>query len=276
MTGSPTSEAAPRAGDHAGARGPANGDAPVLQVRDVVVRYGGVVAVSRVSFDLFRGKILGLIGPNGAGKSSLLAAIGGQQRAKGGSILLQGRDVTRSAPYTRAQHGLVRTFQTTSEFEGMTVFENLLVAGRGAVGASLWRVVARSRTNRAEERRAAAKAWGVLERFEMADLADAYGHELSGGQRRLVEIMRCLMRDPAVLLLDEPMVGVAPHLVAKFINDLRAVAAEGIGLVIVEHALEVIEQLCDVVVVMALGEVIAEGTYAAVVGDEGVRRAYLA
>ena len=276
MTGSPTSEAAPRADDHGGARGPANADAPVLQVRDVVVRYGGLVAVSRVSFDLFRGKILGLIGPNGAGKSSLLAAIGGQQRAKGGSILLQGRDVTRSAPYTRAQHGLVRTFQTTSEFEGMTVFENLLVAGRGAVGASLWRVVARSRTNRAEERRAAAKAWGVLERFEMADLADAYGHELSGGQRRLVEIMRCLMRDPAVLLLDEPMVGVAPHLVAKFINDLRAVAAEGIGLVIVEHALEVIEQLCDVVVVMALGEVIAEGTYAAVVGDEGVRRAYLA
>jgi branched-chain amino acid transport system ATP-binding protein len=248
----------------------------VLEARDVVVRYGGVAAVNHVSFDLHPGQILGLIGPNGAGKSSLLAAIGGQLRAQGGSILLGGRDVTRAAPYTRARHGIVRTFQTTSEFEGMTVFENLLVAGRGASGASLWRVATRWRANGAEERAAAVKAWEVLDRFEMADLADAYGRELSGGQRRLVEIMRCLMRDPSVLLLDEPMVGVAPHLVAKFIRDLRSVAAEGIGLVIVEHALEVIEQLCDVVVVMALGEVIARGSYEAVVSHEGVRRAYLA
>lgn len=272
-----TGTAAPVAGaiGTAAERPAAGGAAPALEVRDVVVRYGGVAAVNRVSFDLSPGQILGLIGPNGAGKSSLLAAIGGQQRAQGGSIVLGGRDVTGTAPYTRAHHGIVRTFQTTSEFEAMTVFENLLVAGRGAAGASLWRVTTRWRTNREEERQVATKAWQVLERFEMADLADAYGRELSGGQRRLVEIMRCLMRDPSVLLLDEPMVGVAPHLVAKLVRDLRSVAAEGIGLVIVEHALEVIEQLCDVVVVMALGEVIAQGSYETVVQDEGVRRAYL-
>lgn len=254
---------------------PKTAGAPVLEVRDVVVRYGGVSAVSGVSVDLFRGQALGLIGPNGAGKSSLLAAIGGQQRTHGGTIRLQGRNITRAAPYTRAHHGLVRTFQTTGEFEGMTVFENLLVAGRGAAGASLWRVVGHPRANRDHEKQTMAKAWEVLERFEMTHVADAYGHELSGGQRRLVEIMRCLMRDPSVLLLDEPMVGVAPHLVARFIRDLRTVAAEGIGLIIVEHALEVIEQLCDVVVVMALGEVIASGSYEEVVADEGVRRAYL-
>ena len=251
------------------------GGIPVLEVRDVVVRYGGVVAVNGVSFNLYPGQIVGLIGPNGAGKSSLLASIGGQQRAQSGTILLQGRNVTRAAPYTRARHGLVRTFQTTSEFENMTVFENLLVAGRGASGAALSRVTTRWRANRAEEQRVEVKAWEILDRFEMVDLVDAYGRELSGGQRRLVEVMRCLMRDPVVLLLDEPMVGIAPHLVQRFVRDLRAVAAEGIGLVIVEHALEVIEQLCDVVVVMALGQVIAEGSYEQVVANEEVRRAYL-
>ncbi|MGH9108435.1 MAG: ABC transporter ATP-binding protein [Acidimicrobiales bacterium] len=265
-----------RAADSTTGPGPDPGGAPVLRVRDVLVRYGGVAAVSHVSFDLLPGQILGLIGPNGAGKSSLLAAIGGQQRAQGGSIMLGDRDVTGTAPYTRAQRGIVRTFQTTSEFEAMTVFENLLVAGRGSAGASLWRLATRWSANRAAERRAQERAWEILDRFEMADVADAYGSELSGGQRRLVEIMRCLMCDPAVLLLDEPMVGVAPHLVAKLVGDLRAVAADGIGLILVEHALEVVHDLCDVVVVMALGEIIAQGDYDTVVQDEGVRRAYLA
>ena len=109
----------------------------------------------------------------------------------------------------------------------------------------------------------------------MTETANAYGAELSGGQRRLVEIMRCLMRDPALLLLDEPMVGVAPHLVKKISSDLRAVANEGIGMVLVEHALEVVRTLCDRVVVMALGRVIAEGSYDEVVTDQGVRDAYL-
>lgn len=268
--------AAPAAATGSPGAGPEPGVAPVLQVRDVLVRYGGVAAVSHVSFDLLPGQVLGLIGPNGAGKSSLLAAIGGQQRAQGGSIVLRGREVTGMAPYTRAQLGIVRTFQTTSEFEAMTVFENLLVAGRGAAGASLWQVSTRWSANRKAERRAAARAWEVLDRFEMADLADAYGRELSGGQRRLVEIMRCLMCEPSVLLLDEPMVGVAPHLVAKLVGDLRTVASDGIGLILVEHALEVVQQLCDVVVVMAMGEVIARGPYEDVVKDEGVRSAYLA
>lgn len=255
---------------------PASAGAPVLEARDILVRYGGVAAVSHVSIDLLPGQVLGLIGPNGAGKSSLLAAIGGQQRAQGGSIRLRGRDLTGTAPYTRARAGIVRTFQSTSEFEAMTVFENLLVAGRGALGASLWRTVTQWRANRQAERQVQGKAWEVLERFEMTPLADAYGHELSGGQRRLVEIMRCLMREPAVLLLDEPMVGVAPHLVARLVADLRSVAAEGIGLVIVEHALEVVREVCDVVVVMAMGEVIARGPYETVVRNEEVRRAYLA
>ncbi len=265
----------PTTGSTTAAGGAATGSPVVLEASGVVVRYGGVAAVQSVSLELRRGEILGLIGPNGAGKSSLLAALGGQLRTRGGSIRLQGRDITGMSPQARARQGISRTFQTTSEFEGMTVFENLLVSARGASGASLWNVVARPRRNRAEEETARSRAWEVLGRFEMTDTADAYGRELSGGQRRLVEIMRCLMRDPTVLLLDEPMVGVAPHLVAKLVSDLKMIAAEGIGLVIVEHALEVVSELCDKVMVMALGEVIAEGDFDSVVLDEEVRSAYL-
>jgi ABC-type branched-subunit amino acid transport system ATPase component/ABC-type branched-subunit amino acid transport system permease subunit len=248
---------------------------PVLVAKELVVRYGGVAAVQGVSLEVFPGEIVGLIGPNGAGKSSVLAALAGQMRARDGVIRLGGQDVTRSSSYARARLGLARTFQTTSEFPAMTVFENLMVSSRGAAGASLWHVAGRWRTNRAEDLAAESRAWEVLDRFEMTETANAYGAELSGGQRRLVEIMRCLMRDPALLLLDEPMVGVAPHLVKKISSDLRSVADEGIGMVLVEHALEVVRTLCDRVVVMALGRVIAEGSYGEVVTDQGVRDAYL-
>ncbi len=254
---------------------PANTRRPVMVARKLAVRYGGVAAVQDVSLEVYPGEIVGLIGPNGAGKSSVLATLAGQLRAKSGTIEINGRDVTRRSAYARARLGVARTFQTTSEFPGMTVFENLLVSSRGSAGASLWHATARYRTNRAEDRAAEVRAWAVLERFEMTETADAYGAELSGGQRRLVEIMRCLMRDPTVLLLDEPMVGVAPHLVRKITTDLRSVADEGIAMVLVEHALEVVGTLCDRVVVMALGRVIAEGTYAEVVTDRGVRDAYL-
>jgi ABC-type branched-subunit amino acid transport system ATPase component len=125
------------------------------------------------------------------------------------------------------------------------------------------------------EREVARLAWSILDRFEMSPVADLYGAELSGGQRRLVEIMRCLMREPKVLLLDEPMVGVAPHLVEKLIADLRSIQSDGIALVIVEHALEVVQELCGRVVVMALGRELALGTFDAVVADPQVQAAYV-
>jgi branched-chain amino acid transport system ATP-binding protein len=247
----------------------------LLSARDVVVAYGGVRAVNGVTLELAAGESLGLIGPNGAGKSSFLAALGGQVRLAHGSIALDGEEIGGLPAYRRARRGITRTFQLTSEFAKMTVFENLVTAGHGAEGASLRNVVVRSRATRAAERAVAARAWSVLERFEMAHVAELYGAELSGGQRRLVEIMRCLMREPKVLLLDEPMVGVAPHLVDKLISDLRSIRDEGIALVIVEHALEVVQELCERVVVMALGRPIASGTFDQVVADPEVQAAYV-
>ena len=247
----------------------------LLSAHEVVVAYGGVRAVNGISLELGAGQSVGLIGPNGAGKSSFLAALGGQVRLAQGSIALDGEEIGGLPPYRRARRGITRTFQMTSEFAKMTVFENLVTAGHGAEGASLRNVVVRRRATRSAEREVAALAWAVLDRFEMAHVADLYGAELSGGQRRLVEIMRCLMREPKVLLLDEPMVGVAPHLVEKLIADLRSIRDEGIALVIVEHALEVVQEVCERVVVMALGRSIASGTFDEVVADPEVQTAYV-
>lgn len=252
-----------------------SGSGAVLQARDVVVSYGGVHAVGGVSVSVPPRTIVGVIGPNGAGKSSFLGALGGQVKRKSGVITLAGRDISRLLPHQRARLGLARTFQTTSEFGRMTVFENLVTAAEGDTGASLGAVVLHPRQTAQRERVITERAWNTLRRFEMEHTANLYGAELSGGQRRLVEIMRCLMRDPKVLLLDEPMVGVAPHLTGKLIADLRSVAQEGPGIMIVEHALEVVRQLCDQVVVMALGKVIAAGTFDEVVQDAGVQAAYL-
>lgn len=245
---------------HWGTTAAETGTQPVLSCEDVVVRYGGVLAVAGMSLEVHRGEVLGLVGPNGAGKSSLLAAFGGQEKTASGHIWFEGRDVTTLPPYRRARLGITRTFQTTSEFEGMTVFENLMASARGSEGASFGQSTWRWRQSKKQEAEARARAWEILDRFEMVHTANLYGRELSGGQRRLVEIMRCLMRRPALLLLDEPMVGVAPHLVRRLVSDLRSIADDGIALVLVEHALEVVRELCYRVVVMAQGRAIAEGS----------------
>lgn len=250
---------------------------PALVARDIVVRYGGVLAVAGASITVNAGEAVGLVGPNGAGKSTMLGAIGGQIPISGGSICVRGLDVTSRVAHVRAQAGMVRTFQTTSEFEGLTVFENLLTAGVGQKGASLRAGFAGRKFDRSPFGvETNALAWQMLDRFEMTPQADRYAGELSGGQKRLVEIMRCLMTNPSVLLLDEPAVGVAPHLVQTLIERLLAVTRElGASLLLVEHALEVVRDVCDRVVVMSDGVVIADGTYDVVTQDEIVRVAYL-
>lgn len=253
-----------------------DGDAEaLLRTDDVVVSYGGVTAVAGMTIEVMPGEAVGLIGPNGAGKSSFLAAVGGQQRVAHGRIVLESQDITKLPTYRRARLGVVRTFQMTSEFGGMTTFENLFTAGMGVNGATLSKVVFHNRDNREESRQVTRRVWEVLDRFDAGNIANIYGRELSGGQRRLVEIMRCLMRAPKILLLDEPTVGVAPHLVARLVNDLKSLRDEGIALMIVEHALEVVKEVCDHVYVMSLGRLIAAGSYEGVVRDQAVQAAYL-
>ena len=248
----------------------------LLDVRDVRVRYGGVEAVVGASVTIDAPQIVGLIGPNGAGKSSLLAAVGGQAQSVGGKVRLGGHDVTRLPPHRRARLGIVRTFQTASVFDGLTVFENLLVAGSGDQGSTLRGALLGSNHHRVRAAGVRARAEEALEEFDLWPIADHYGRELSGGQRRLVEIARCLMRSPRLLLLDEPMVGVAPHLVLRIGEHCKAIRDRGVAIVVVEHSLEVIKAVCDRVLVMAAGEVIDDGQYEAVMNSGSVKEAYLA
>jgi ABC-type branched-subunit amino acid transport system ATPase component len=248
----------------------------LLDVRDVHVRYGGVQAVVGASVAIDAPQIVGLIGPNGAGKSSLLAAIGGQAQSVGGKVWLGGQDVTGLSPHRRARLGIVRTFQTASVFDGLTVFENLLVAGSGEQGSTLRGALRRSRRQSERAASVRARAEEALEEFDLWPIADHYGRELSGGQRRLVEIARCLMRSPRLLLLDEPMVGVAPHLVLRISEHCHAIRDRGVAIVIVEHSLEVVKAVCERVLVMAAGKVIDDGRYETVMDNGSVKEAYLA
>ena len=248
---------------------------PLVETEDLVVTYGGVRAVNGVALSVAPGEVLGIVGPNGAGKSSLLAAIGGQLRPSGGRVRLDGADITRLPPHRRAQRGVVRTFQDTSEFGRLTVFENLLVAGLGKQGASLLAATVGARAQARRTAEAAAKAAELIARFELERLRDAYAMELSGGQRRLVEVMRGLMREPKLLLLDEPTVGVAPHLSEQLRHEYRRIAASGVAVLMIEHVLEVVEEVCDRVIVMDNGEVIAEGTFDEVMRSKAVHEAYL-
>jgi ABC-type branched-subunit amino acid transport system ATPase component len=247
----------------------------LLTVDDVRRDFGGVWAVDGASFTVRKGSITSLIGPNGAGKSTVVGIIGGAVKPISGGVIFDGDDITALPPHGRARRGLVRTYQLSSEFGRLTVLENLLVAAPRQRGESWLTLVVGKRYWREEEREHVIRARTLLERFGMSEKENEYAGNLSGGQKRLVEIMRSLMADPKLLLLDEPMAGVNPTLARSIENDLVMLAREGLTLLIVEHELDVVERVSDSVVVMALGKVIATGTMAELRARREVLDAYL-
>jgi len=248
----------------------------LLEVRDLRRSFGGVHAVDGISFDAERGAITGLIGPNGAGKSTALGVIAGALPPSGGAIAFNGEDVTGWSPTRLARRGLIRTFQISSEFARLTVLENLLVGAPNHTGESLiGALVLGKRAWRAQERELVARARELLDRFEMTAKEDEYAGNLSGGQKRLLEIMRGLIAEPKLLLLDEPMAGVNPTLSRKIEGHLEELRDAGLTMLMVEHELAVVERLCHQVIVMAQGRVISEGTMEAVRRNQEVLDAYL-
>jgi branched-chain amino acid transport system ATP-binding protein len=222
-----------------------------------------------------RGRLTGIIGPNGAGKSTALAMLAGTLPATSGAILFRGEDITSLPAYKRARAGLVRTFQLASEFKRLTVIENLLAAIPGQRGETFRGAVLGRRYWGAQERNAIERAKTTLEQFGLLALADRYAGELSGGQRRLVEIMRSLMAEPEVLLLDEPMAGVHPRLAHQIGMTLVGLCEGGMTVVMVEHELSIMDEFCDPVIVLAEGRVLAEGSMQTLRATEEVVEAYL-
>lgn len=250
-------------------------DRALLAASDVYRHFDGVLAVDGVSIEVPKGKITGLIGPNGAGKSTFLAVLAGTLPASGGRIIFDGQDVTRTPAYARARRGLVRTFQLPSEFARLTVLENLLVAGPHNRGDSLWGALLGKSYWIGDERRLVDQARGLLKRFGMTAKESDYAGTMSGGQKRLIEIMRALMLEPRVLLLDEPMSGVHPSIVVEIQHYLQELRTEGLTILMVEHELHLVEELCDSVTVMAQGKVIGTGTMAYLRQQKEIVDAYL-
>ncbi len=248
---------------------------PLLSAEGVERRFEGLRAVDGVSLAVYPGRITGLIGPNGAGKSTLLAVLAGTLPASAGKIVLDGEDVTRLPAYQRARRGLVRTFQLSSEFAQLTVLENLLVAAPRHRGDSLFAALRGKPYWWADERRLVERARELLTRFRMSDKESEYAGNLSGGQKRLVEIMRALMLMPRVLLLDEPMAGVHPSVVDEIAFFLESLREEGLAILMVEHELSMVDRLCDPVIVMAQGQVIGRGSMSALRQQREIVEAYL-
>jgi ABC-type branched-subunit amino acid transport system ATPase component len=248
----------------------------VLEAQDLRVEFGGVHAVNGVSFPVPTGQITGLIGPNGAGKSTVLQLITGSVKPTGGRVLYQGRDVTGKPTYALARLGLIRTFQLSSEFAHLTVMENLLVATPGQRATTFRGALLGRRYWRAQQAKLVETARALLEDFDLTSMTDEYAGELSGGQRRLVEIMRALMARPEVLLLDEPLAGVNPTLRVTVEDHLLRLRAGGLTMLMVEHELGSVERCCDSVVVMAQGRVLATGSMDDVRANAEVVDAYLA
>lgn len=248
---------------------------PMLVATDIHRHFEGMRAVDGVSIEVPRGKITGLIGPNGAGKSTFLAVLAGTLPASSGTVSLEGEDITRLPAYKRARRGLVRTFQLPSEFTQLTVLENLLVAAPHHRGDSLVGALLGKSYWIADERRLVERARSLLNRFSMSAKESDYAGTMSGGQKRLIEIMRALMLEPRVLLLDEPMSGVHPKVVEEIQHYLEALREEGLTILMVEHELHMVERLCDTVVVMAQGKVIGKGTMADLRKQPEIVDAYL-
>ena len=229
---------------------------PVLAVEGVRKSFGGVTAVNDVSFALEAGRIYGLIGPNGSGKTTLFNCITGLERRDAGRVLFKGERIDHLKPYQVANRGIGRTFQVIRVFPELTALENLLVVTRGP---------------RAEAER---RGRELLEFVKLEGLAGEYAGNLSYGQQKLVEFVRVLMTDPALVLLDEPAAGVNRTLLNDLLGAVARLRDEGRTILLIEHDMKVVMGLCESVFVLDHGEKIAEGPPGLIQADERVIEAY--
>jgi len=233
---------------------------PLLTVTDLTKDFGGLRAVSRLSFDAEPGEILGLIGPNGAGKTTVFNLVTGFLRPSAGRILLEGRSVVGLRPHAITRRGIARTFQVVKPFPRLSVRENVTLAAF---------------SHEAARRRAEALAAHVLERVGLHDKLDSLAADLTLGEQKRLEIARALATGPKLLLLDEPMGGLNPREVNAACALVEQIRADGVSVILVEHVMKAIMRISNRIVVIHHGEKIADGPPERVVNDPGVIAAYL-
>ncbi len=248
----------------------------LLQIDGVSKRYGGVQALSDVSFRVERGRIKGLIGPNGAGKTSLFNCVCGVLRVDSGHIRYAGRDLQGMAPHRRARLGIARTFQTLELFRELTVLENLMVPVDAAARRGLITDALRLPRARFEEHRADERARALLHFLGIADVAGIPGGELAIGIQRRVELGRALALRPTLLLLDEPAAGLDSRETADLAGVLSRIRERfGTTMLLVDHDMSLVMRVCDDIAVLDYGRLIAEGPPERIREDPTVVRAYL-
>lgn len=248
----------------------------ILEVDGVTKTFGGIRAVDRCSLAVRQQSVTGLIGPNGAGKTTLFNLITGTYRPEEGAIRFRGEPINGLLPHEIVARGVVKTFQIPREWKNITVLENLMLAAKGHEGELFRNIFLRPWLVRHREREVRRRAEELLEFFELDRLATELAKNLSGGQKKLLELARALMTDPSVVLLDEPVAGVNRTLAKKLLDRIEKLRQEqGLTFFIVEHDMDVVMSRCDTVVCMHQGRQLAEGTPTEIKANTEVIETYL-
>ena len=247
---------------------------PIIVADNVVRKFGGLTAVNVGHLEIQRGAITALIGPNGAGKTTFFNLLTGFDQVDEGSWTFNGIKISGTPPHKVARMGMVRTFQLTKALYRLTVIDNMLLAATKQKGESILRAALPFLWN-AQEKAATARSEELLTRFKLIDKRDDFAAALSGGQRKLLEMARALMVEPELVMLDEPMAGVNPALKQSLLGHIKDLRQDGMTVLFVEHDMDMVRDISDWVIVMAQGEIVAEGPPNVVMRDKAVIDAYL-
>ena len=247
----------------------------ILSVSSITKSFGGLEAVNVENFQINSNEITSLIGPNGAGKTTFFDLISGFQDSDEGKVYLNKKNITKSQPYSIARLGMIRTFQLTKVFDRMTVLENMMFSASTVNNDSFIKSLIRLPSQKTIEKNIKEKSFEIMKNLNIDHMANSYARELSGGQKKLLELGRSIVNDPDILLLDEPLAGVNPKLAEEILQIILNLSEKGISILMVEHNIEAVMKISQRVIVFAEGMVIADDKPENVRTDEKVIEAYL-
>ena len=246
-----------------------------LEVTNLKKSFGGIKAVDVESLNLNRNELTSIIGPNGAGKTTFFDLISGFQDSDEGKVYLNNKNISKSQPYAIARLGMIRTFQLTKVFDRMTVLENMMFSASTVNNDSFLKSLAKLPSQKTTEKKIRDKSFEIMKELNIDHMANSYAREMSGGQKKLLELGRSIINNPSVLLLDKPLAGVNPKLAEEILQIILNLSGKGISILMVEHNIEAVMKISERVIVLAEGKVIADSTPENIRTDEKVIEAYL-